>query len=136
MLIPIADREEQVAAAIVARFGAPFSEVDLRIASTIGGKPAEPLQVTGPALAIDPEADYQNLTVGLGENDLVLCYADGITEARRDAGLWGYEGVLEALLDCPSFEPRAIVDHVYERALEYSRGRMADGVALLALARG
>ncbi|MDO8586550.1 MAG: SpoIIE family protein phosphatase [Armatimonadota bacterium] len=100
------------------------------------GRPCHPLEVTGPALAISPDAIYSDLTIEMGERDLVLCYTDGITEARRGEGFWGYEGLVEALRDCPSHEPRIVVDHVYERALEYSRGRLADDVALLAITQG
>jgi serine phosphatase RsbU (regulator of sigma subunit) len=101
-----------------------------------GGIPRESLEVTGPALALCPDAVYSNLTVDLGDDDLVLCYTDGITEARSGGGLWGYEGLIEALQRCPSPEPRTVVDHVYECALEYSRGRLADDVILLAIRQG
>ena len=97
------------------------------------GIPGESLQVTGPALAIFPDAIYCNQVIDMGDKDLVLCYTDGITEARSGNGLWGYEGLVEALQRCPSPEPRTVVDHVYESALEYSRGCLADDVILLAI---
>ncbi|MDO8682756.1 MAG: SpoIIE family protein phosphatase [Armatimonadota bacterium] len=97
------------------------------------GIPADPLDVTGPALAVYPNAQYGIQTIEMGERDLVLCYTDGITEARRGKGIWGYEGLVRALKQCHAVEPRAVVDHVFERALEYSRGRLADDVILLAM---
>jgi GAF domain-containing protein len=96
----------------------------------------DPLDVTGPALALFPNATYSNKTIHMSDNDIVLCYTDGITEARSGQDLWGYEGLVEALQRCPSCEPRTVVDHVFDSALEFSRGRLADDVILLAIRQG
>lgn len=97
------------------------------------GELADPLEVTGPALSLFDEATYGERTLRMGSGDLVLCYTDGITEARSGHDLWGYEGLSGAIRQCASIEPRIVVEHVYERALEYANGRLADDAVLLAM---
>src|SRR5688572_6524096 len=51
------------------------------------------LRATGPLLTIDPNADYRSRDVDLEDGNLLLCYTDGLAEARSGEQLFGEDRI-------------------------------------------
>lgn len=68
------------------------------------------------------------------EDDLLLLYTDGVTEARRDRALFGLEGVLP-LVAAADHDPFAVTTAVVEAVLDFQSGDARDDIAVLALGR-
>lgn len=48
---------------------------------------------SNPPLGIMPEATYREVTVALTPDDVLLLFTDGVTESRREGGLFGFAGI-------------------------------------------
>jgi serine phosphatase RsbU (regulator of sigma subunit) len=81
---------------------------------------------------VDPEEDYPVTTVLLTPGDTLLMVTDGITEARRDGEILGYEGFLRLAIGALSQEtlPR-IKQAILEGAQSFARGQLQDDACLL-----
>jgi serine phosphatase RsbU (regulator of sigma subunit) len=86
----------------------------------------------GMPLGVDPEEDYPVTTVLLTPGDTLLMVTDGITEARRDGEILGYEGFLRLAIGALSQEtlPR-IKQAILEGAQSFARGQLQDDACLL-----
>ena len=63
-------------------------------------------------LGIEDRINYDQFTVKLNADDLILCYTDSLIEARRaDGELLGMEGLMEVLQQLPVGQP---VDYIPE----------------------
>lgn len=61
-----------------------------------GGCQAEPIEVGGLPLGIEPGAEYSTVSTRLSPEDTLVLATDGITEAKRRGGpVLGYEGMVE-----------------------------------------
>lgn len=72
----------------------------------------ETVAARGPALALKADAAYTTTTFDLAPGDTLLCYTDGVTEARRGAEFFGEERLLEALRDMCGSRPGALVERL------------------------
>ena len=80
-----------------------------------------------------PDLTYDDVTIVLGDDERVLLYTDGVTEARDAAGaFFGEEGMLGALATAASRDVAQLPDAVFEAVLAFTGGRLTDDVALLA----
>lgn len=99
------------------------------------------LDVTGPALGIDPLVTYFARTLCLRPGDLLLLYTDGITNAaRRMPGpkggvdeLFGRERLEELVAGLSTEKPGRIVSQIYRTVRAFAAGNLQDDCALLAL---
>jgi len=63
-------------------------------------------EIEGLPLGVIPGTHYTQTAVGLGLNDLVVLYTDGLTEARDEAGqMLGQEGLLAMARECTVESP-------------------------------
>jgi len=99
------------------------------------------LDITGPALGLDPAVTYFTRSLTLTPGDLLLLFTDGITNAaRRVPGpdgwvdeLFGRERLEELVAALSSDKPGRIVTQIYRAARAFAAGNLQDDCALLAL---
>jgi serine phosphatase RsbU (regulator of sigma subunit) len=99
------------------------------------------LDVTGPALGLDPMVTYFARTLCLTPGDLLLLYTDGITNAaRRVPGpkgwvdeLFGRDRLEELLASLSTGKPARIVSQIYRTVRAFAAGNLQDDCALLAI---
>nr|WP_281363184.1 SpoIIE family protein phosphatase [Nocardioides perillae] len=72
----------------------------------------EPVAARGPALALKPDARWRTDSFELGLGDTLVCFTDGVTEARRGAEFFGDARLLEALRDLAGARPGAVVERL------------------------
>lgn len=99
------------------------------------------LDITGPALGLDPGVSYFTRSLSLAPGDLLLLFTDGITNAaRRVPGpdgwvdeLFGRERLEELVAALSTAKPGRIVAQIYRAARAFAAGNLQDDCALLAL---
>jgi len=75
-----------------------------------------PLQSHGLLLGVMPEAGYQHSVLPLQEDDLLVFFTDGVSEAMsRDRSVFRTEGVLNALGDDPEQTAAQAADAIWNR---------------------
>jgi len=94
---------------------------------------ATTIESIGSPLGVFPTSRYRDNDTRLDPGSIVVLYTDGITEARRDNLFFGDRGLLEAVLAMSDHSAEELPSLLLERALEFSRGMLADDVALLAV---
>lgn len=102
----------------------------LRIGS--GGE-HEALDVTGPLLGIFADTAYRDAAVELRPGDVVVCYTDGITEARRDGEQFGLTRLAELVSRHRRLPAQAIADTIVDAVTAHRSGEDADDSAVLVL---
>lgn len=91
------------------------------------------LDITGPALGMEPGMTYFSRTIELTPGDLLLLYTDGITNARRGDELFGRERLVALLAELEGLKPARIVSQIYRTVRAFAEGNLSDDCALLAL---
>jgi sigma-B regulation protein RsbU (phosphoserine phosphatase) len=83
----------------------------------------ERLPGDGLPIALLPEADYEQHTVGLREGDLLVVVSDGIVEASQAEGVfWEEEAVEEAIRKEGLVPIRQLPEALFRRADEFAGG--------------
>ncbi|MHC5019947.1 MAG: SpoIIE family protein phosphatase [Planctomycetota bacterium] len=91
-----------------------------------------PLGVMG----ADVIGDYTERELTLAPGEMLLCYTDGVTEARApDRSFLGEQAFLDTVRDAAGGGAAAVVDAVVRQVEEFQQGHRADDVTLLALRR-
>ncbi len=101
-----------------------------------GGEP-RPLQVTGTVVGLFPSADYEEQSVILCPDDMLIGYTDGITEPENAYGEeFGVDRLSESVLRNRNCEPCEIVAKVMESVRHWSSApELPDDMTVL-IARG
>lgn len=55
------------------------------------------LEASAPPIGVLPVLNVEPQCLTLDENDLILCYTDGLTEIETPDGLWGEQGLLKTI---------------------------------------
>jgi serine phosphatase RsbU (regulator of sigma subunit) len=93
----------------------------------------EPVGRLGTLLGTDIEPQLSDVTVDLGQGDVLLLYTDGVTEVRRrQREVFGHRELTSLLERCGGLPPDAVADQVEQAVLAASEGRLRDDVAILA----
>ena len=100
-----------------------------------GGAKARWLTRTGPVLGVLSGAEFTEATVDIAQGDLLLLYTDGLTEARARGKLYGETRLLASLESLRGIPPRLVPTSLFESALAFAGGALADDLAILALER-
>ncbi len=87
----------------------------------------------GPLLGVIRDVAHADVIVRLYPGDTLLCFTDGVTEGRGSGGMFGDDGLAEALASCAGLDADAIAERVTQIALEFQGGRTQDDLALLVL---
>lgn len=72
----------------------------------------EYVESTGPALGVFEDARYATSAHHLGIGDTLVCYTDGITEARGRADMFGEDGIATALAGLGGAPSSAVVERL------------------------
>lgn len=94
------------------------------------------LSRTGVILGIDADLSYAaGESFVLEPGDLLLCYTDGVTEARDQRGrFFGEERLCEEVMQRPGASPRALLDSLREEVERWTHGSPnGDDLTMLAL---
>ncbi len=87
---------------------------------------------SGPPLGVSRQPNYIAHEISLIENDLLICYTDGVIEARRDSQWFGAEGLEEVTVTINS-APNEAVCEVYKVVSDFVGGQLPDDIALMAI---
>ncbi len=85
---------------------------------------------------LGPFAQWRGTTaeVNLGPGDLMLCYTDGLTEARRGHEEFGEQRLMKTLSQFATLGPEALVKSLEADVTAYA-GELSDDLAMLAIRR-
>lgn len=78
---------------------------------------------------------YHDAEVGLGPDDCLLLYTDGVTEARGGAGMFGEQRLTDTLAGLGGCTAEQVVEGVMQAVTEFAHGQLNDDIALLAVRR-
>jgi serine phosphatase RsbU (regulator of sigma subunit) len=93
----------------------------------------QPVGQLGTLLGTDIEPQLTDVSIELGQGDLLVLYTDGVTEVRRRRReVFGHRELTELLQTCGGLAPDAVADRVEHAVLTASEGRLRDDVAILA----
>lgn len=65
----------------------------------------------------------------------MVLYTDGLSEARRDSELFGFEGIRRMLNEYGRNDPSDLVGRLLQAASEWSGGHLVDDTAILIIER-
>jgi sigma-B regulation protein RsbU (phosphoserine phosphatase) len=93
------------------------------------------LEIGGIPVGMFPDAEYHSAEFILHENDLVVMYTDGVTEARDKKNVeFGYEGLCEVINQCHDKNPKDIVEEIMSAIIQYSgSSSLSDDVTIVIL---
>ncbi len=97
-----------------------------------GGETAM-LREASPILGAYRGLVYEEHETYLENDDVLLLYTDGVTEARRDGELYGIPRLLSLVASLRTADVRELPEIVFEEVFEHARGNLADDMAVLAL---
>jgi GAF domain-containing protein len=98
-----------------------------------GTRQIERLAASGPLLGGIPEATYEQRSIALREDDLLLLYTDGVTESRHGSHFFGEGRVRRVLRSCD--DAKCCIDRLLEAVDGFSTGPLRDDAAALAVRR-
>lgn len=95
-------------------------------------KEAHLLAAEGILIGALDEAEYEEKTIPLAPDSVLLLYTDGITEARNGRGeFFGVERVLDIVKHNAFDRAQRLVDVLYNRVRKFSREKTADDLSIL-----
>ena len=131
-------RAEEFVSILVAVFDAEAGTVRYASAGHTTGwlwhdRDVHPLAATGPLLLLDPGAGYHSREVEVQEDDLLLVYTDGLSEARDGMTQFGEERVGQVLRRDPGVHVQVLCKSLVEAARDFSSTPITDDIAILAI---
>ncbi|MFN2459798.1 MAG: PP2C family protein-serine/threonine phosphatase [Candidatus Velthaea sp.] len=94
----------------------------------------ERLRPTDSIVGIARDAEFHAASTTLGSDDVLFLATDGLTEARdANSAFLGDAGVHTWLRESPATTPQTLVDAISERLRRYTRARLNDDLAILAV---
>ena len=90
----------------------------------------------GLPLGIAEQTGYEQHTLELGSDDMLVAFTDGIIEARREGKLLGDDGLKRILGEVGAMtrEPQALTELLHDKVRAWARG-LSDDAAIVALRR-
>jgi PAS domain S-box-containing protein len=89
----------------------------------------------GPLLGAFDDATWDEVAVELGEDEALLLYTDGVTDAVGEAGRFGDERLTRLALDCAGLPVDEILGRLDRRLGGFQVGAQADDTAAVAIRR-
>ncbi|MGB9588402.1 MAG: PP2C family protein-serine/threonine phosphatase, partial [Armatimonadota bacterium] len=84
-----------------------------------------------PPIGVYSEIDYVTRELGLNPGDTLICYTDGVIEARRCGKQFGIEGLVQIASESFGSSPSRIVRVIYDAVRDFSGGRLQDDIAIV-----
>jgi GAF domain-containing protein/HAMP domain-containing protein len=105
-------------------------------AAVTRGLSADRLRSTGPILGAFSEVEFDEGEVcSLEPDQMLVLYTDGLIEARRGREFYGEQRLFDLLGGTTGVDPIDIVELVIEDALDFTRMKLNDDLAILAVRR-
>jgi serine phosphatase RsbU (regulator of sigma subunit) len=95
----------------------------------------EELTETGMVLGLWEETPFENARTVIQPGEVLLCYTDGVTEAKRGTDLFGYDRLKAASQKHWNRPAQEMVDLIYRRTIAFCGKKTDDDLALLAIKR-
>jgi serine phosphatase RsbU (regulator of sigma subunit) len=101
------------------------------------GGAVEVLEGSGFPLGVERDERYTAIPFYLAPHDTLLMVTDGITEARKDGALLGYEGMIKIATDAQTSATslRQVGQNLLDRARSFAGGSFQDDACLLLVRR-
>lgn len=93
----------------------------------------EEIDAAGPIVGMLADVEFRPAEFRLGPGETLLCFTDGVPEARGPSGFFGSSRVAALLADSAGLTAQAICDRILQAALEHLDGRPHDDIAILAV---
>lgn len=92
----------------------------------------EVVEIDGGLLGAFEDQEYDEASIRLAQGDMLVCYTDGLLEARRGNTLYGKDRIEESLRALPEVgSATEVAQHVYEAAEGF--GRISDDAVVFVL---
>ncbi len=93
------------------------------------------LRAEGVPIGMFVDSQFAATTFQLAEDDILVAYTDGITEAANSSGeLWGLERLASLLQSCTRMAPNEIVERILAEVSEFASGEAQhDDITLVAM---
>ncbi|HEY3373665.1 MAG TPA: SpoIIE family protein phosphatase [Candidatus Aquicultor sp.] len=79
---------------------------------------------------------YEQATIMLAKGDVLALYTDGITEAKADTGLFGFDRVQESISGhCSLMTAQNVTEALVSDSAGFAGGNIMDDVAVIVLKR-
>jgi sigma-B regulation protein RsbU (phosphoserine phosphatase) len=91
---------------------------------------------SGPAIGINPSANYEVHETALAQGEMLFAYTDGVTEAQNPQGLLLGKDKLFNVVDSKLIMPQTLIDSVRKTLLEHRKGQhRSDDITMVAMKR-
>ena len=98
------------------------------------GNKVEEVEVHGTLLGAFEQLNFEERELTLAPGELMVCYTDGVTEARDDEGrLFGTEGLVRVLSSGAGASAREVARSIELAVLDHEGGGTRDDMALMVL---
>ena len=91
------------------------------------------VEVGGPIVGMLSEVEFRPTEFRLEAGDMLVCFTDGLPDARGTDGLLGVGRLRRILADCHGLTPQATAERLLQSALDHLDGRPHDDMAILAV---
>jgi PAS domain S-box-containing protein len=91
--------------------------------------------IDGSAIGIQSEIQFTDHQEALETGDMLLCYTDGVIEARRNKELFGQKRLVKFIKDLPTRDTANIPELLYQDVRDFSRNKLTDDIAILTLTK-
>lgn len=78
------------------------------------------------------EQKYDELEFRIENEDTIVLYTDGLSEARFDSTLFGRNRIIETLAGFRNDDPKKIAAGLIKKASDFSNGKLKDDIAIVA----
>jgi serine phosphatase RsbU (regulator of sigma subunit)/PAS domain-containing protein len=92
-----------------------------------------PVGVPGTLLGVTPETSLVDSVVHLDPGETLVCFTDGLTDRRSGPGLFGEQGIAEALARGAGLAAPALAGLIESAAVSYTDDEPADDMAVITL---
>ncbi|MEM1159034.1 MAG: SpoIIE family protein phosphatase [Verrucomicrobiota bacterium] len=91
-----------------------------------------------PALGIDEETEYQTGFAEMAPEETLLLYTDGLIEAgSEELGLWGMDGLAQAIQAKADLPANLLFEHIMRQASDFNQSPdFEDDICMVAVERG
>ena len=93
------------------------------------------LSTTGPAIGLMANANYEEVSIKISDNDLLFLFTDGLSESMdKNANLYGEERIVEQIQKSANESSKEIVDEIKNSVRVFSSNTIeADDTTLMAI---
>ncbi|MBW6468505.1 MAG: SpoIIE family protein phosphatase [Coriobacteriia bacterium] len=99
------------------------------------GGGAELLEVGSPIAGAFAGIEFRDGKTVIEEDDLLVLYTDGVTEARQDGELFGQDRLVDFVRNMEPLRPKEVPQTIFDEILRFTGGKLSDDVAIVSVTR-